>query len=880
MNLCLSPTLNDFSYGIGTSNNTAANIAVGDLNGDGKLDIATANEVPNTVSILINTGNGTYASAINYGAGSYPNTIALGDVNGDSFLDIATSNATSDSISILINNGNGTFTTSVSYCAGTGTVSNAVMVIMGDFNGDTKLDLAVALQSILKFSILINNGNGTFAPPIFYSIGSFGTSSIAASDLNMDGFLDLVTTEVDSINVLLNFGNGTFLPYKSYVIGATSTSQIAVGDINGDGKPDLAVSSIWATTYDLNVFINQGSGTFAPVVQYQTTGVNGQTVIADFNNDGMNDVATTNVFGTAGYPTYYRVMVFRNKGSGVLDNYNPSSYAVNYTPFALATGDLNNDGKTDMAVASNFNSNKVTTLLNNGCGFNSDYTTNGGAVYVSEIGDLNNDGKLDVTVANHFGASVYLNTGNGLFSPVVNYTVPMSAGSFGVQDVALNDINGDGYLDIAVSNYSASQLSLLINNGNGTFSTPVNYTVSGYAQNVVLKDLNGDDKTDIVVGERGASGQFDVFINAGGGVFAAPTTYTCNYYVADVSVGDLNGDNKPDLAIPNSNSLTVAIYINSGTGTFLTPVNYPIASSTSSAFQASSIAIGDLNGDNKPDLAMPCDNSDSVAVLYNNGNGTFALPVSFNMSDTSIIPTGGIVKIADINGDGSNDLVIGSYPLVFLFNNGSGVFSNPVFGPSETDAWGLSIGDLNGDGSKDFIVSNGHNNNIQILFNRSAVISPSNSPLNYTSFCGTSGVLYTSSGGNSYNWNPGGSTTDSLAVTTSGIYSVTVTSENGSCISTNTAQVVFTNCTSIQQFINNNEQINIYPNPNNGSFFIEPSSTTKQVMQVYDVNGKPVLSQTINGKTTIDASALNEGVYNISLQSNDGVINKRLVIVR
>jgi hypothetical protein len=92
--------------------------------------------------------------------------------------------------------------------------------------------------------------------------------------------------------------------------------------------------------------------------------------------------------------------------------------------------------------------------------------------------------------------------------------------------------------------------------------------------------------------------------------------------------------------------------------------------------------------------------------------------------------------------------------------------------------------------------------------------------------------------------------------------------------------------TGIDQVTNNKEQVNIYPNPNNGSFVIEPipSLTLPQgkgtLMQVYDVNGKLVLSQSINGKTSIDASGLNEGVYNISLQNNEGVVNKRLVIVR
>ena len=91
---------------------------------------------------------------------------------------------------------------------------------------------------------------------------------------------------------------------------------------------------------------------------------------------------------------------------------------------------------------------------------------------------------------------------------------------------------------------------------------------------------------------------------------------------------------------------------------------------------------------------------------------------------------------------------------------------------------------------------------------------------------------------------------------------------------------VLSSTAGINQIVNASNQMNIYPNPNNGSFVIEPSSATKQTMQVYDVNGKLVLSQTINGKTTIDASNLNEGVYNISLQSNEGVVNKKLVIVR
>ena len=94
-----------------------------------------------------------------------------------------------------------------------------------------------------------------------------------------------------------------------------------------------------------------------------------------------------------------------------------------------------------------------------------------------------------------------------------------------------------------------------------------------------------------------------------------------------------------------------------------------------------------------------------------------------------------------------------------------------------------------------------------------------------------------------------------------------------------TLSVIVENCTTGMNELASSKEVNIYPNPNNGSFVIESSSITKQTMRLYDVNGKFVLSQTINGKTSIDASSLNEGVYNISLQSNEGVVNKKLVIV-
>jgi len=153
------------------------------------------------------------------------------------------------------------------------------------------------------------------------------------------------------------------------------------------------------------------------------------------------------------------------------------------------------------------------------------------------------------------------------------------------------------------------------------------------------------------------------------------------------------------------------------------------------------------------------------------------------------------------------------------------------------------------------------------------------------SVCSGTPIILTASGANTYTWsNSVISNSISVSPTNSITYTVTGIDTVKGCINnpdTATQMIYIKSCTTgLNNDATSNEQVNIYPNPNNGSFVIEPNSAIKQTMQVYDINGKLVLSQRINGKTTIDASSLNEGVYNINLQSNEGVVNKRLVIVR
>jgi len=209
-----------------------------DVNGDGKLDIVTANQRTNTVSVLLGNGDGTFAPHVDYGIGEVPTNVAAGDFNGDGKLDLVVSNYGSASVSILLGNGDGTFQPKTDYPAGSGPGG----VKVADLNGDGKLDLVVPNQTSATVSILLGNGDGTFGPPTAYPISAGGVRAEVA-DLNQDGKLDLaVITYKPSVDILLGKGDGTFQSPLSFPVGNNPYGVVA-GDFNGEGPLDLAVTN-------------------------------------------------------------------------------------------------------------------------------------------------------------------------------------------------------------------------------------------------------------------------------------------------------------------------------------------------------------------------------------------------------------------------------------------------------------------------------------------------------------------------------------------------------------------------------------------------------------------------------------------------------------
>jgi elongation factor P hydroxylase len=320
-------------------------VAIGDLNGDSKADLATATGGyygSDNVSVLLNRGDGSFQAKLDYAAGDQPFSIAIGDLNGDGKADLATANTGYgwDSVSVLLNRGDGSFQAKVDYATG----GSPRSVAIDDLNGDGKPDLATANSYLDNVSVLLNSGDGSF--PAKRDYRSVVPISIAIGDLNGDGKPDLATANsyLDNVSVLLNSGDGSF-PAKRDYRTSLGPNSVAIGDLNADGKPDLATANAGYGSHSggidaVNVLLNKGDGSFRFTHVYQTGRSPHSVAIGDLNGDRKPDLATANRGKT--------VSVLVNRGDGSFQA--KLDYAAGY-PNSVAIGDLNGDGEPDLATA-------------------------------------------------------------------------------------------------------------------------------------------------------------------------------------------------------------------------------------------------------------------------------------------------------------------------------------------------------------------------------------------------------------------------------------------------------------------------------------------------------------------------------------------------
>jgi PKD repeat protein len=335
-------------------------------------------------------------------------------------------------------------------------------------------------------------------------------------------------------------------------------------------------------------------------------------------------------------------------------------------------------------------------------------------------GDLDGDGDLDLAVANAWSdnVSILKNNGDGTFQPKVDY----GAGSVPTS-VFCADLDGDLDLDLAVTNSDSNSVSILKNNGDGTFQPKVDYATGVEPYFVFGADLDGDGDFDLAVANWG-SVTVSILWNNGDGTFQPAGECLAGWDPTSVFCADLDGDWDFDLAVTVGGDNTVSILENNGDGTFQSPVYYPGGEAPSSVFGA------DLDGDEDMDLAVAHMGSKNVSILKNNGDGTFQSKVDYG-ADYSWS-----VFCADLDGDLDLDLAVANVgsavnpgrTVSILKNNGDGTLQPKVDYGTGYAPISAFCGDLDGDGDFDLAVANCQSNNVSILINLSEV--PANQPPN------------------------------------------------------------------------------------------------------------------------------------------------------
>lgn len=329
------------------------NLRGGDFNGDGNIDLVTANFTGDSVSLLLGNANGTFRPKTDYPVlppspgSSSSNALALADFNGDGKLDVAVASRDYAQVNVLLGNGNGGLGTSI----GSTSSINSFALASGDFNGDGKPDLASVNYMSNIVAVLIGNGNGTFAAPVNYTAGE-RTYGVAVADFNSDGKADLVVANndptADSVSVLFGNGNGTFGAAANYPAGR-GPRDISTSDLNGDGKPDIIVGNFGSSTDNnasLSVLLNNGNGTFPTTTDYPTS--NGSFagtfagIAVDLDGDNKPDLVSANNNGNT-------IGVRMGNGNGTFGA--QTAFAAGAGPRSLVSGDFNHDGKMDIAVA-------------------------------------------------------------------------------------------------------------------------------------------------------------------------------------------------------------------------------------------------------------------------------------------------------------------------------------------------------------------------------------------------------------------------------------------------------------------------------------------------------------------------------------------------
>jgi hypothetical protein len=436
-------------------------VAVGDFNNDNRLDIVVANSGTDSVGVLLGYGNGTFSIIKIYstGNGSISRSVTIGDFNNDDRMDIAVANHGTDSVGVLLGYDDGTFGNQIAFS--TGPTSSPWGLAVGDFNNDNQLDIATSNYNDNNVGVLLGYGNGSFADIVTYSTGDGSSPKfIIVGDFNNDRILDIAVANygTNNIVVLFGFGDGSFLLGTAYSTGiASQPFSLAIGDFNNDTRLDIAVANRF--TNKIGVFLGNGSQPFAGVTVY-TTGDGSRPhsiAVSDLNNDGWPDIVVAN-YGTD------NVGIFLGRSNRVFATMMTYSTGNDSAPYSVAIADFNNDTHLDIVVT-NSETDNIGILLGYGNGtFAIGVTYSTGALsrpYTVAVGHFNNDNVSDIVIANSGTNNIFLlyGYGNGTFGNAISYPLGYDYRPY---SIAIQNFNQENWMEIVIACYGTDHIETLI----------------------------------------------------------------------------------------------------------------------------------------------------------------------------------------------------------------------------------------------------------------------------------------------------------------------------------------------------------------------------------------------------------------------------------
>ncbi len=794
-------------------------VSVADIDGDSKLDIVTCNAGGSIMSVFRNTAtigainSGSLASAINFASGSGPWQTTIADVTGDGKPDVITAN-TIGSVSVFRNTAtsgsitSGSFAAKVDFPTGVGPFG----VAAGDLDGDGGADIVTANNGSTNVSVLRNTG-----VPVAPSTPAFTGSSPQYLSVCQN-------SSTNSINSLLAVTDGD--------VGQTLTWTLIVPATNGTvtmgGTALSNGATVTPTGYSytplsgfagndaFSIQISDGTGgtTFTTIivtVNPAPTTITGTTTVCRGLTTTLNSTPSGGTW-TSGNPAVATV----GGGTGIVTGVASGTANITYTlgscitfttvtvigtpvvsglssyvaapgaSITISGSDFNASttnnivyfGATRATVTSASNTSlsvtvpigatymPIVSVENTACAFtgysqnlflptynNAGFVTNtvnfdphvsftsGSGPYGVAVGDIDGDGKSDVVVANYFSntISIYRNTSSsgsitsGSLAAKVDFTT--AGNPFAI---AINDIDGDSKLDVVVSVSGASVVSVFRNTATsgsisaGSLAASVDFAVGANPAGLDVRDIDGDGKPDIVVANTtpntisvlhntSTSGSITI------GSFAPKVDFTTGATPHGVAIGDIDGDGKPDIAVTNNAANTVSLFHNTATVGIINGASLASKVDFATALNPWNIKIADIDGDNKADVTLINYNSNSVSVFRNTATsgsitgGSLAAKVDFTTGSKPID-----IAMGDVDGDGKPDIFVTndwSTSISVLRNTATSgsitsgsLAANVEFGAASFP-YGIAVGDIDGDGKTDIIAANSGSNSISVLRN-------------------------------------------------------------------------------------------------------------------------------------------------------------------